>query len=73
MRLNKLISELKSKDTWNRVTELISYDPEARKKRGFKYFGMPKEYELPFIIVIVMTIISIIVAWLIVDSIFPTK
>lgn len=71
--LKELINELKSKDTWHRVRELISYDPTERKKGGFKYFGMPKEYEIPFIIVMIMTIISLVIGWLIVDSIYPTK
>jgi hypothetical protein len=72
MRLKDIYAELVSKETWCRVAELWVHDPDKRKK-GVKLTSMPKEYHLPCVITVVLTLMPIVVSFLAVNCIYPTR
>jgi hypothetical protein len=69
MKIKEIYKELVSKEMWNKVAELCSFEPEKRKKIKFTK-PLPKEYLIPVIVTSLITLIGFLITMMLLMTIF---
>ena len=73
MKLKDIWKELKSKEMWDKIGEICSYDLYKYKKYRVTLKGIqPKEYVFPCIVMSIIVMTSFIIGIVILEWIFST-